>query len=71
MYIQIGKQKKLYKKLTYNMNDGLPPCSKTYTSKKGEISHKKKQQVGNNNNQQVWNEKQKRWRVFEVSTIRR
>ncbi len=53
------------------MNDGLPPCSKTYTSKKGEISHKKKQQVGNNNNQQVWNEKQKRWRVFEVSTIRR
>ncbi len=48
------------------MNYGLPLCSRIYTRKKGEISHKKKQQVGNNNNEQVWNKKQKRWWVFEA-----
>jgi hypothetical protein len=50
------------------MNDGLLPCSKTHTSKKGEILHRKKQQVGNSNNEQVMNKKQKCWLVFEAST---
>jgi hypothetical protein len=65
------KTKQIKKKLTYNMNDGLPPYSKTYTSKKGKISHRWKQRVGNSNNEQVMNDKQKRWWVFEASTNRR
>jgi hypothetical protein len=70
MYIQIKNKTNFILFFTYNMNDGLLPCSKTHTSKKGEILHRKKQQVGKNNNEQEMNKKQKCWLVFEASTNR-